>query len=172
MAILSHTISRKGLSSQHRYCPIGKESWCAWQRDKALGTKTYKGTYCFPEVFINLLRPIVIDLSNDELLKRCAVGATQNPNESLNSLVWLRCPRHKFHGADVVKYAAAAAVMHFIGGASMGVRIQEILGTPLSESSVSTLLRKDLERVKKAEKASQEKENKKRAVIQQLRTAC
>ena len=69
-----------------------------------------------------------------------------------------------------MKYAAAAAVMQFNGGASMGVRIQESLGTPLSESSVSTLLRKDLERVKQLEKASQEKE-KKRAVIQQLCTA-
>ena len=71
MAILSHTISRKDLSSQHRYCTVGKESWCAWQRDKASGTKTYKATYCLPEIFMDLLRPIFIDLSNDELLKRC-----------------------------------------------------------------------------------------------------
>ena len=76
MAILSHTISRKNLSSQHRYFPIGKESSCAWQRDRASGTKIYKGTFCLPEIFIDLLRPIFIDLSNDELLKRCFVGAT------------------------------------------------------------------------------------------------
>ena len=112
---------------------------------------------------MDLLRPIFIDLSNDELLKRCAVGATQNPNESFDSLVWLRCPKHKFHGADVVKYAAAAAVMQFNGGASMGVRIQESLGTPLSESSVSTLSRKDLERVKQAERRPVKKKKTRKA---------
>ncbi len=30
MALLSHTILREDFAVQHRYCPAGKESWCAW----------------------------------------------------------------------------------------------------------------------------------------------
>ena len=58
----------------------------------------FKGTTSLPEVFLELLKPIFVDLSNEELLERCILGTTQNPDESVNSLVWIHCLKHKFHG--------------------------------------------------------------------------
>ena len=87
MAILSHTVTRENPATQHSYCPTGPESWCAWQRDFASGTSTYDPKHCLPAVFMDLLRPTFTELSADNLLSRCVVGATQNQNESINSLV-------------------------------------------------------------------------------------
>ena len=131
MALLSHTVLREDFAVQHRYCPAGKESWCAWQRDKEIGTSTYTSKDCLPEVFMDLLKPIFIDLSSETLLKRCVLGVTQNQNESINSLVWLRCPKHKFHGANIVKFAAAAAILQFNGWATMSAGLIKEMGTPL-----------------------------------------
>ena len=122
IGILHHMINNKDLAQQHLCCPRGSESWCAWQRDVADGTKTYKNVNCLPNVFFVLLKPIFLDLSDEKLLTRCVQGATQNPNESINSLVWARCPKHKFNGAGPVKFAAASAVVAFNGGAERKVQ--------------------------------------------------
>ena len=116
IGILHHMINKKDLAQQHLYCPRGSEAWCAWQRDVADGTKTYKNINCLPNVFFDLLKAIFLDLSDEKLLARCVQGATQNPNESINSLVWARCPKHKFNGAGPVQFAAASAVLAFNGG--------------------------------------------------------
>ena len=87
MAILSHTVTRENPATQHSYCPTGPESWCAWQRDFASGTSTYDPKHCLPAVCMDLLRPTFTEHSADNLLSRCVVGATQNQNESINSLV-------------------------------------------------------------------------------------
>ena len=113
---------------------------------------------------------IFLDLSDEKLLARCVQGATQNPNESINSLVWARCPKHKFNGAGPVKFAAASAVLAFNGGAERQVQLQSSLGTPISGSLVKTFLKRDKRRVKKSQKAADTKQKKKRAVMmKQLR---
>lgn len=155
MAILSHTVTRKNLASQHSYCPTGPESWCAWQRDFASGTSTYDPKHCLPAVFLDLLKPIFTELSADSLLNRCVVGATQNQNKCINSLVWLRCPKHKFNAANIARYAASSAVIQFNGGSSMASRVMETLGTP-----IMYFRKKDVERVKLAKQASDKKEKK------------
>ena len=53
----------------------------------------------------------------DELLETCSRGTTQNPNECINSMPWMRCQKHKHHGAKVICYAPASAVCHFHKGA-------------------------------------------------------
>ena len=50
---------------------------------------------------MEVLRPVFMALSDSKLLARCVRGATQNRNECINSLVWIRCPKHKFHSAKV-----------------------------------------------------------------------
>lgn len=102
IAILHHCVHLKDKETQHRFCPIGSNSWCKWQQDRALGTAMYKGDDCLPHVFLELLKPIFITLSDSTLLERCVRGTTQNNNESINAVVWARCPKHKHHGAKVV----------------------------------------------------------------------
>ena len=39
------------------------------------------------------IRPIFLDLSKDELLAKCLHGEAQNNNESLNNMIWAKCPK-------------------------------------------------------------------------------
>ena len=90
IAILHHCIHLPDPNKQHRFCPVGESSWCKWQQDSASGTATYKADDCLPEVFFDLLQPIFMTLSETKLLERCVRGATQNRNECINSMVWVR----------------------------------------------------------------------------------
>ena len=130
MAILHHCIECEDKKKQHRSCPNGSNSWCKWQKDQALGTSTYKGNDCLPSVFLKLLKPIFTTLSDSKLLARCVRGTTQNNNESINAMVWARCPKHKHHGAKVVRCAAASAVCHFHSGARSRERVMKRLAIP------------------------------------------
>ena len=94
MVILSLIIRRNDQSVQHCYCPVGLESWYGWQKNEVVKKSGFKGTTSLPEVFLELLKPVFVDLSNEELLKRCILGTTPNPNEIVSSLVWIRCPKH------------------------------------------------------------------------------
>ena len=67
-------------------------------------------------------------LSDSKLLERCLLGTTQNPNECVNSTMWVRCPKHKHHGVEVVRCAGAPAVCHCHSrGASSKLKIMERL---------------------------------------------
>ena len=171
MALLSHTICKKDLTIQHQYCPAGRMSWCSWQRDKAMGTSNYVAKDCLPEIFMDLLKPIFTDLSTDKLLRKCVVGATQNANESINSLVWQRCQKHKFHGASTVQFAAATAILQFNGGSSMTAKLMDNMGTPVTTPSKKKLFRRDKNRISKAIKARSDKTKIRRALAQQLKAA-
>ena len=107
IAILNHSVKTQDPAKQHRFCPLGETSLCKWQQDVTTATKTYKDDDCLPEVFLELLRPTFMTLCDTKLLERCIRGTTQNPNECINGTVWVRCPKHKHHGAKVVRYAAS-----------------------------------------------------------------
>ena len=94
------------------------------------GKATYNDDECLPEVFRELLRPTFMTLNDAKPLERCIRGTTQNPNECLNSMVWVRCPKLKHHGAKVVRFAAASAVCHFHDGAECRKDIMEKLSIP------------------------------------------
>ena len=130
LATLHHSVKAENQAKQHRYCPPGEKSRCKWQQDLATGTSTYKGDDCLPELFLELLRPTFMALSETKLLERCVLGATQNRNECINSLVWVRCPKHKHHGAKVIRCGVASAVLHFHRGASSRERVMKRLSIP------------------------------------------
>ena len=64
-------------------------------------------------------------LSDEKLLERCVLGTTQNPNECVNSMVWVQCPKHKHHGVKVVRWAVASAACHFHSAAKSRLRVME-----------------------------------------------
>ncbi|GFY05502.1 uncharacterized protein TNCV_218841 [Trichonephila clavipes] len=48
------------------------------------------------------MRPVFRDLANPELLKKCLHGGTQNPNESVNNVIWSRVPKKTFVQLEVL----------------------------------------------------------------------
>ena len=170
VAILNHSVVLTDAAKQHRFCPLGESFWCKWQQDFATGTSTYKADDCLPEVFLEILKPTFMTLSDTKLLERCVRGTTQNPNECMNSMVWVRCPKHKHHGAKVVRCAAASAVCHFHRGAESRKIIMEKLCIPGGTHTSHAFGLKDRKRLQKADIQATEKEKKRRQGIQLLRT--
>lgn len=170
VAILHHSVKSDNPTKQHRFCPVGENSWCKWQQDQATGTKTYKGDDCLPVVFLELLKPTFLTLSDSKLLERCVRGTTQNPNECINSMVWVRCPKHKHHGAKVVRCAAASAVCHFHKGAESRKKIMERLSIPHGSYTSSLIHIKDKKRLCKADSQATTKEKKRRQGLSLVRT--
>ncbi len=157
IATLRHNVQAKSSAIQHRYCPPGANSWCKWQQDKATGTKTYKPDSLLPSVFLEVLRPVFMTLSDEKLLGRCVKGATQNRNECLDSLVWIHCLKHKFHGKKIVQFATASAVCHYHGGASSRQNVLNRLDIPGGKHTEMICGSKDRKRVAKSDLQSSEK---------------
>ena len=68
-------------------CRREPDSWCKYQPDKQNNTTTYKDKPGLPAAVRELIKPIFMDLSNDESLKKCLHDKTQNNNESINVYV-------------------------------------------------------------------------------------
>ena len=67
-----------------------------------------------PVAVRELIKPM--DLSNDELLKKCLYGKTQNNNESTNNLIQKRFPQNVYVGRAVLQIGTASAVINFNEG--------------------------------------------------------
>lgn len=68
----------------HHLCPTGPKSWCNYNKAKALDIE-YKHDHSILEAVMKVIKPVFMDLTEEELLLRCTHGKTQNPNESYNS---------------------------------------------------------------------------------------
>ena len=85
----------------------------------------YKGTVNIPVWIHDIIRPIFADLSNDELLSKCIHGRTQNDNESLNHIIWNKCPKNVFIKLSVLQLGVFSAVIEFNDGAKGVERVLE-----------------------------------------------
>ena len=99
---------------QHDRCPVGADSWCFYQKALATGQtpgphRTNVGTPLSVDV-AKPVKEVYERLSHDDLLTRCLCGQTQNPNESLHSKVWAKCPKTGFVCVHRVLSATCAAV--------------------------------------------------------------
>ena len=85
---------------QHGRCPVGRDSWCFYQ--KALATGQEPGLHRvnvhtpLSAEMAQHVKPVYTRLAHDDLLIRCLLGKTQNVNESLHSKVWTKCPKTNF----------------------------------------------------------------------------
>ena len=103
---------------QHHLCSEGKESWYGWQKDAANKTNLYKHKKDLPKAVVDVIQPLYDSLADYTLLSQCLGSYTQNPNESLNSLVWNRCPKKIYQGKTVVEECTASAVATYNDGLS------------------------------------------------------
>ena len=162
MAVLYHScnVSEK---TRHQYCPSGKDSWCQFKRTGRFENKDHH----LDPVFLELLEPVFKRLCEQSLLRRCLPGFSQNSNESINSLVWMRAPKHKYHGPQRVEMAAMGAVLQFNEGASGKHLVMEKAGIVHGELSLSGSAQKDQQRVKHSKMKASEKQRKARRKIRQ-----
>ncbi|XP_047127052.2 uncharacterized protein LOC124808049 [Hydra vulgaris] len=92
LAVLCHCSNISNSEERHQFCPRTKESWCKyWQNDK-----NYKPSINLPLAIKSILKDTFLALRSDDLLSRCLDGATQNPNEAFNQIIWKKCPKNIF----------------------------------------------------------------------------
>lgn len=98
----------------HDKCPSGCDSWCFYQRDlhNNVAPKKHSEVIKTPineKVYKHML-PIYKRLSDEQLLKRCSLGKTQNANESLHSVIWSKCPKVTFSARRRLEAAVGEAI--------------------------------------------------------------
>ena len=108
---------------QHHMCP--SDGWCEYNKNPT----DYTHSHGLPQTILDLIEPIYEDLANPQLLSKCLHGGTQNPNESLNNVIWERCPKQVWVSRDVVEEATYQVISNFDDGyQSSTVKLLEILG--------------------------------------------
>lgn len=136
---------------QHGLCPKGADTWCGYHKAVAEGG-TYNHKDSIPYDVMLKIKPIYQALTNDELLKKCLHGHTQNPNESFNHVVWSKVPKQVFVRLKTLEIGVYDAVLTFNEGKSSRLAVYKELGLSLSKKSVDVLRALDITRLKKAEK--------------------
>ena len=111
----------------HDHCDPGPDSWCKYQVDLALKTNSYKPGKGLPLDVISHIKPIIIDLSRDDLLLKCLHGKTQNANESFNGTIWNRVPKHTYVGLRLLEMGVYDAIANFNIGRKASVLVYEKL---------------------------------------------
>ena len=97
------------------------------------------------------MKPVFEGLCDQNLLEKCLLGATQNRNESLNSLIWARAPKTEYATRSTIEVAVSQAVLVFNSGQQALLPILEQLGVDPGPISTEYLAKKDKHRIKKAQ---------------------
>ena len=93
-----------------------------------------------------------MDLSDDNLLKNCLHGQTQNKNESLNCVIWKRCPKDVFFGRLTLQMGVASAVISFNDEQIGILNVMENLSMNPGENGIRYCNERDNTRIKVMEK--------------------
>ena len=98
-------------------------------------------------VFQDFLTPVFDRLSEPRLLKRCVPDYSQNANESVNAMVWNRCPKYRSKGFVSVDTAAGSAAIAFNSGAQGRHAVMKNLDISPGKVTKAGSIRKDKKRV-------------------------
>ena len=115
-AVLYHNSDITDLVERHKFCPRSDTSWCIWQADQVTSQNRYKVKLSLPVAICNLIKPIFIDLSADSLLTKCLHGGTQNNNESINNVIWKKCPKQTHVSKKILEIGVSSAILEFNEG--------------------------------------------------------
>ena len=153
-AIFYHMVlgpSYESPSAQHKYCPLGSGSRCKYQLDISSNTNKYDRTKCLPFIFRGELLPILNRLSSDKVFSQCQRDLTQNQNESLNNVVWSKCPKRVFCGKSRLTISVCEAVTYYEGAVSR-LNLLQLLKMNSSINTKSGLEKQNTTRVRHAQK--------------------
>lgn len=138
---------------QHEKCPPGENSWCTWRKAEASDTLSlYKHKAPLSDTVLKAIEPIYKDLSSDDLLQRCLGAHTQNSNESLNNMIWMRAPKQFHSGADIVNIATELGVIIFNEGEESLLIVMDLMGVRIGTFAESWVHSRDKTRIERAER--------------------
>ena len=131
LAVFHHSVSTDD-SPRHQYCP---DSWCKYQRALATRQDVPPHSPRIPADLETFVQPVFDRLCDEELLKKCLKGATQNRNESFNNLIWARAPKMEFCSLATVQIPVSNATIVFNSGAKALQHVMRGLGITAAHSA-------------------------------------
>ena len=170
-AILYHYASTRE-KPQHQFCPDGEDSWCKFKQDIATGQETYRPyKYPLPEAVFSVVISKIESLAAPNLLETVRNCRTQNPNESIHSLLWALVPKAKHHSVSAYRLATALVCGHWNKGQlAFNSGIYSRLDIPVSPATRRLWDKMDTRRVYMAEKRTSEKYKKRRKDLHLLQS--
>ena len=98
----------------HKLCMDNSVQRCKYKKqltysDQSFSTQTKDNK--LPASFLSYILPLYTRLSDEDLLKRCVAGPTQNQNESFNATIWKRCPKERNFDTAAVQRALRLAIL-------------------------------------------------------------
>lgn len=115
IAVLFHCCSGSK-KPMHGQCPEGPDSWCKYKRMLHGGDKFVEKSPGLPDSVIKAIKPTYLELCDQDLLKKCLHGMTQNNNESFNNVLWSILPKETFVQQKTLELGAHIAVLLFNSG--------------------------------------------------------
>ncbi|GBM80681.1 hypothetical protein AVEN_137208-1 [Araneus ventricosus] len=141
----------------HSFCPAGETSWCKYNQAVSKGTaETFHHKNSLPPAVMDAIKPIFNSLSHPELLNRCLGAYTQNPNESLNSVIWQICPKISGSGRRIAEIAVYESVVRFNEGRLGRLDIMKELELCISNNAISSHKKADIRRIKQGDRRAQQ----------------
>ncbi|GFO12966.1 hypothetical protein PoB_003947100 [Plakobranchus ocellatus] len=154
---------------QHQFCPPGPDSWCFYKQ--SIGEHIYLSghrqrvhTPLDYDLLHKHIQPIYDRLASVELLRRCEIKTTQNPNESFHHSVWSRCSKKNFHSLKRVEFALISAAAEQNRGATALSTIKTTLGLEEGEFGVRLGQARQKKRLSKSSFEQQQKAKKRKKV--------
>ncbi|GFV34809.1 uncharacterized protein TNCV_1451131 [Trichonephila clavipes] len=112
----------------HGQCPIGADSWCAYQLSKATGKQFLEKSAGLSAKILNVVKSEYMKLCDKQLLQKCLHGKTQNANESFNGCLWQIVPKETFIELKTFSLGAYIAVIIFNKGFNDLLKVLNALG--------------------------------------------
>lgn len=147
-AVLYHCTDFPATTRRHILCPTGPNSWCKWKKSEGASVdNSYRPKVNLPIWIYDIVRKDFEELSDDKILKRCTHGKTQNANESLNNVIWSRCPKNIFLHKSSFEMGVNSAVLHFNEGTAGVKRVLNFLNLEIGAKTILSSSRKDKARL-------------------------
>ena len=146
--------------------------WCCkYQSDEITGKNTYVERITIDKAVSDVIAPIFShkDLGSEALLSKCLHGETQSVNESLNNLIWTRCPKRIYVGNSVLKTAVASAVICYNDGVQGALPVLTKLGIEHGFFTADACRKANICRVKQANRKSPSKVKQRRKTLRAVR---
>ncbi|GFU23049.1 uncharacterized protein TNCV_3515061 [Trichonephila clavipes] len=146
-AVWGHSCSTDD-EPMHWFCPTN-QIHCVSIYNAAINNnlQNYKHKPSVSKAVRDVIKPVFADLSHPALLKKCLGGKTQNPNESLNSLIWKFCPKTIGSSLQIAEIAANLATSVFNDGNQILITILEKFGFKINRNVCVSLAERDNRRI-------------------------
>ncbi|GFT83473.1 uncharacterized protein TNCV_232351 [Trichonephila clavipes] len=122
-----------------------KAIWAVWGH--SCSTDDEPMHWFFAKAVRDVIKPVFADLSHPALLKKFLGGKTQNPNESLNSLIRKFCPKTIGSSLQIAEIAANIATSVFNDGNQILITILEKFGLKIYRNVCVSLAERDNRRI-------------------------